>query len=135
MRRAAALLSVPAAALLLASCQTEPKGGPLIVTVDNSAATRLLQTVNAEAQACWMKSGDKAFRAYRVIPELDTRIGKPRILLVSAKAAQGLPQLVIEASGSPVRLSTYGPLASQPISGRINSDVSRWATGGKGCKA
>ncbi|MCB1383383.1 MAG: hypothetical protein KDJ73_10740 [Notoacmeibacter sp.] len=133
MRRAAALL-VPAA-LALASCQSNPVAVRQPAPVSNSAAIALLQTVNAEAQACWMKSKDAGFRAYRVIPELDTRIGKPRILVVSAKAAQGLPQYVIEASGTPPRLATYGPLASQPISARINSDVSRWATGGKGCKA
>ncbi len=134
MRRAAAL-SLPLA-LALASCQSQAVvTRPRVATVNNSAAIALLQTVNSEAQSCWMKAGDADFRAYRVIPELDTRIGKPRILIVSAKAAQGLPQYVIEATGTPPRLSTYGPLASKPVSARVNSDVSRWATGGKGCKA
>ena len=131
MRRAAALL-VPAA-LALASCQSNPVAVRQPAPVSNSAAIALLQTVNAEAQACWMKSKDAGFRAYRVIPELDTRVGKPRILLVSAKAAQGLPQLVIEAEGKPARLTTYGPLTSDPVSARINGDILRWTSGKTGC--
>ena len=128
----------PLAAFLAASltgCQSEPAGGPLIATVDNSAATALLQKVNEEALTCWMRSKDPDFAAYRLIPELDTRVGKPRLLLVSAKAAQGLPQLVIEAHGNPVKLTTYGPLTARPLSARINTDVTRWATGGTGCNA
>ncbi|PHP66633.1 hypothetical protein CSC94_13195 [Zhengella mangrovi] len=132
--RLAALALVTAAAGL-AACQREPAGGPLIATVDNSAAIALLQSVNMQAQTCWMRSKDRDFAAYRLIPELDTRVGKPRILLVQARAAQGLPQLVIEAHGNPVQLTTYGPLTGKPLSGRINTDVTRWATGGTGCKA
>ena len=117
---------------LLAGCQAKG-GGALTTTTDRSHAVALLQTINDQAQSCWMKSRDKAFRAYRVIPELDTRVGKPRILLVSAKASQGLPQLVIEAEGTPARLTTYGPLASEPVSARINTDILRWSSGKTGC--
>ena len=68
-----------------------------------------------------------------MIPELDTRIGTPRILVISAKAAaRPAAILVIEATGTAAALSTYGPLASKPVSPRVNSDVSRWATGGNG---
>ncbi|MFP1633248.1 hypothetical protein ACLB6G_16070 [Zhengella sp. ZM62] len=133
--RTAVLLPAMIAAAALAACQTEPAGGPLIATVDNNAAVAVLQKVNGEAHACWIRSNDRAFSDYRLIPELDTRVGKPRLLLVRARAAQGLPQLVIEAEGSPVRLTTYGPLAQGQLSARINTDVTRWATGGTGCKA
>lgn len=117
---------------VLTGCQATG-GGALTATTDRSEAVALLQTINSQAQTCWMKSKDKAFRAYRVIPELDTRVGTPRILLVSAKAAQGLPQLVIEAEGKPARLTTYGPLTSDPVSARINKDILRWTSGKTGC--
>ncbi len=102
---------------------------------DNSGAVAMLQTINHNAQTCWMKSKDKDFRNYRVIPELDTRTGKPRILIVKAKAAQGLPQYVIEGVGTPARISTYGPLGSDALGTRMNQDISRWQAGGKGCSA
>lgn len=120
-------------ALFLTACQTKKAEAP--APRDNSAAIALLQKVNKGAQACWMKSRDKDFRQYKVIPELDTRHGKPRILILSAKATQGLPQYVIEADGTPAQLSTYGPLASEPIAARINEDVSRWRTGNTACSA
>lgn len=123
-------LLLMAAAALAAGCQGTKKAA---APRDNSAAIALLQTVNDNAQSCWMKSRDKAFRAYRVIPELDTRVGKPRILLVDAKAAQGLPVYVIEAEGTPARLSAYGPLASDPVAARINGDLRRWSSGKTGC--
>ena len=131
MKRASNAFAILVCAALT-GCQAKG-GGALTATTDRSEAVALLQTINDQAQTCWMKSKDKAFRAYRVIPELDTRVGKPRILLVSAKAAQGLPQLVIEAEGKPARLTTYGPLASEPVSARINTDILRRTAGKTGC--
>lgn len=136
MKRVKRALATTAGAVLvcaaLTGCQTK-NGGALTTTTDRSEAVALLQTINNQAQTCWMKSKDKVFRSYRVIPELDTRVGKPRILLVEAKAAQGLPQLVIEAEGKPARLTTYGPLTSDPLSARINTDIMRWTSGKTGC--
>ena len=117
---------------LLAGCQNTDGLAP-VTARDNSAAIAVLQRVNAGAQDCWRK--DPEFRAYRFIPELDTRMGKPRILVVEAKAAQGLPKLVIEAEGRPPRISQYGPLAQTPLYPRIEADVSRWSGGGSGCAA
>jgi hypothetical protein len=117
--------------MLLAGCQTESVA-PLAKR-DNTAAISALQTINTNAQKCWNKSKD--FRNYRIIPELDTRVGKPRILVVSAKAAQGLPQYVIEADGTPARLSAYGPLGSEPLGERMNNDIERWETGDKSCES
>ena len=128
-----ALAALSAASLALASCQT--KDEKPTAKRDNSAAIAVLQRVNTGAQTCWVKSKDKAFRAYKVIPELDTRAGKPRILILKAKSAQGLPQYVIEADGTPARLSTYGPLSSDPLSARMNEDIARWRTGNKKCTA
>ena len=101
---------------------------------DRSTPVRFLQGLNALMQACWIQSRDRAFRDLRVIPELDTRTGKPRILIVKAKAAQGLPELVIEATGRPARLNSYGPLAKTALIVRMESDVVRWIEGDTGCK-
>ncbi len=129
MRKAVPLLCILA---LLAACQKTDGLAPLNVR-DNSAAVAVLQKVNASAQNCWRK--DKDFKSLRIIPELDTMAGKPRILIVEAKAAQGLPKLVIEADGKPAKIASYGPMADGPLSARINADVARWAGGNSACTA
>jgi hypothetical protein len=121
--------------VLLAGCQSDKKTAAVTVSRDNTAAIAALQTINTSAQKCWSGSQNKDFRKYRIIPELDTRVGKPRILVVSAKAAQGLPQYVIEADGTPARISAYGPLGAEPLGEQMNADVMRWHKGEKGCKA
>ncbi len=117
----------------MTGCVGERPGGSLIVEVDSSKAVAVLSTVNENAQKCWMKSGDRAFRQLAVIPELDTRIGNPRLLVVERGKSTGLPKLVIEATGDPVKITTYGPLTSAPVSARINEDVSAWAAGRSAC--
>ncbi len=107
--------------------------GPFNGEFEGSSATSVLQNINERGLTCWIKSGDKAFRGFALVPELDTRSGAPRILIVKSGQSQGLPQLVIQASGDPIKLSTYGPLAQQRISGRINRDIIAWNTGRKGC--
>ena len=129
--------SVRASAVLLlcgfvSACQGAGPGGRLALTSETGDATRLLQTINDRARRCW--AGDRAFRDLRIIPELDTRVGHPRILLVRAEAAQGLPRLVIQAEGSPARITTFGPLAGLPLSSRINADLERWTRGGEACR-
>jgi hypothetical protein len=102
---------------------------------DNSAAVALLQRINNNAHTCWMRSKDKAFDGYSVVPELDTQAGKPRILVLDKKAAHGLPKLVIEADGKPVKAAAYGPLLSEPAGSRISADLKRWAGGSDACTA
>jgi hypothetical protein len=118
--------------LALAGCQS---GGHGTATGENSAAIALLQRVNTNAHTCWLKSKDKDFQGYSVIPELDTQAGKPRILVVDKKAAQGLPKLVIEADGKPVKAAAYGPLLNEPAGGRIGADLKRWTGGSNSCTA
>ena len=122
-------------ALLAAGCQSERPGGAMQIEVA-AAPVSVLQTVNERAHVCWIRSGDRDFRGLAVIPELDTRTGNPRILIVERAKAQGLPRFVIEASGSsPTRIVTYGPLAGQALSSRVNTDVTRWAAGDPSCKS
>ena len=120
---------------VLASCQSEPAGGPLKIEISAAGPVSALQVVNANGQRCWMKSGDRAFRKYRLIPELDTRTGKPRILLLNAGQTGGLPVLVIESDDAPVTIITYGPLTSASLSARINRDIERWSVGDSRCSA
>jgi hypothetical protein len=125
------ILSVVACLVALAACQSTKSN----VGGENAAAVALLQRVNEDAHTCWIHSKDKDFAGYSVIPELDTQVGKPRILVVEKKAAHGLPKLVIEAGGKPVKTNAYGPLLSGPAGGRISSDLKRWIGGSSSCTA
>jgi hypothetical protein len=117
-----------AALLTLAACQTKPNRPSVPPPSTGPVAT--LQRINASAYECWAK--DKAFKAYGIIPELDTT-GTPRILIIPKGKPQSLPKLVITATGKSVQ--TFGPLAGSPLAPRINADVARWAAGGTGCAA
>ena len=118
---------------MLAACVGERIGGPLTAEADASDATALLSNVNEKAQKCWFKSGDREFRGLAVIPELDTRVGSPRLLVVERGKATGLPRMVIEAEGNPVKITTYGPLTGTSVSARINDDVLAWSAGRESC--
>jgi hypothetical protein len=124
---------IPLAACLaaLAGCQSSRPNA----AGENSAAVALLQHVNESAQTCWIKSKDKDFVSYAVIPELDTQAGKPRILVVDKKASGGLPKLVIEAGGKPIKAAAYGPLLNEPAGNRIGADLKRWTGGSNSCSA
>ncbi len=117
---------------MLAGCQS---GAPTLTEGGNSAAVALLQHVNESANTCWIRSRDKEFSAYNVVPELDTTAGRPRILLIDKKAAHGLPKLVIEADGKPVKANAYGPLLGEPVGKRVADDLKRWTSGSKACTA
>jgi len=125
------ILPLIACLAALAACQSN-RPNPI---GDNSAAVALLQRVNDNAHTCWVRSKDKDFASYAVIPELDTQAGKPRILVVDKKASGGLPKLVIEADGKPVKANAYGPLLNAPAGGRISTDLKRWTGGSNGCAA
>jgi hypothetical protein len=119
-----------AALVALAACQTKPNRPSVPAPSGQAGQVATLQRVNASAYECWR--GDKAFKKYGIVPELDTT-GTPRILVIPKGKPQALPQLVITASGRSIQ--TFGPLATSPLAPRINADVARWAAGGKGCSA
>lgn len=96
----------------------------------HAVAVATLQKVNTQAHQCWLTDAD--FKAYGIIPELDTT-GTPRILLIPRGKPRALPNLVIAANGS--ALQVYGPLAASPLAPRISADVSRWSKGAVGCTA
>ncbi|MBY5772602.1 hypothetical protein V7796_13740 [Rhizobium laguerreae] len=121
----AALLTALAA--MVAACQTPAPTGP------NRAALPTMERVALGANACWFKSGDPAFAAYKLAPELNSFTGRPRILLVHKGSPESRPLLVVQAEGSPSRLQAFGPMMQEPVAGRITADVNRWSGGNKAC--
>ncbi|PDT03770.1 hypothetical protein CO666_14540 [Rhizobium chutanense] len=122
----AALLAALAA--MVAACQSSPAP-----TGPDRAALPTMERVALGANACWFKSGDPAFAAYKLAPELNSFSGRPRILLVHKGSPEARPLLVVQAEGSPSRLQAFGPMMSEPVAGRIAADVNRWSGGNKAC--
>ncbi|MEO1702283.1 MAG: hypothetical protein AAFR71_09555 [Pseudomonadota bacterium] len=129
----ASIISI--ALFALAGCAPfEPPGGPLVAEVQGASSIAALQRVNERALTCWIRSGDKAFASFALVPELDTRANDPRILIVKKGDARGLPLLVISASGAdPVQMTTFGSLAYRSLSSRINADILAWSAGRSSC--
>ena len=124
------LLPLFATFAILSACQTRGPAVHIVKPNNHAVAVSSLQRINAKAHECW--KADKAFDAYGIIPELDTT-GTPRILLIPKGKPQALPKLVITANGKSVQ--TFGPLAQSVLAPRIQSDVTRWASGGTSCSA
>ncbi|ACI55215.1 conserved hypothetical protein [Rhizobium leguminosarum bv. trifolii WSM2304] len=122
----AALLAALAA--MVAACQSTPAP-----TGPNRAALPTMERVALGANACWFKSGDPAFAAYKLAPELNSFSGRPRILLVHKGSPESRPLLVVQAEGSPSHVQAFGPMMSDPLAGRIAADVNRWSGGSKAC--
>ncbi|TFF20701.1 hypothetical protein E3C22_00505 [Jiella endophytica] len=123
-----ALLSV---LLALGACSTGPSVGP------QSSDTGLdrMERLALNANRCWFKSKDPAFAAYSLAPELSSFSGRPRFLLVPKGKPEARPLVVVEGESGSARISTYGPLMSDSLGGRIGADVNRWAAGNNGCSA
>lgn len=112
-------------ATLAAGCQSAP--------AQSTAALPTMERVALGANACWFKSGDAAFKPYRLAPELNSFSGRPRILLVKRNSPESRPLAVVQAEGHPARLQAFGPLFNEAVGTRMATDVKRWAAGGTGC--
>lgn len=130
LRYALNLAGLGLVALSLAACQSETKPASSSVS---RAALPTMERVALGANACWFKSGDPAFKAYRLAPELNSFSGRPRILLVPRNSPESRPMLVVQAEGNPAKLDAFGPVMNEAHAARIATDVKRWANGGKGC--
>ncbi|MGJ8570764.1 MAG: hypothetical protein ACSHXI_08695 [Hoeflea sp.] len=117
---------VLASGLAVSACS--PASGPAPGLSSQSQSVSILQRVNNQAHACWLK--DKEFADYGIVPELDTT-STPRLLMIPRGKPQSLPRAVIVASADGAQF--YGPLSASPLAGRINDDISRWASGSKSC--
>lgn len=124
-----ALACLAAALLSLQGCKSER---PSSVAPDR-AALPTMERIALAANSCWFKSGDAAFAAYRLAPELNSFSGRPRILAVPRHSPESRPLLVVQAEGNPARLDAFGPMMDGSQAERIRKDVTRWAAGGRGC--
>lgn len=124
------IVALFAAIASLTACQTRAPSVRLIKPNNHALAVSALQRINTKAYECW--ATDKDFKAYGIIPELDTT-GTPRILIIPKGKPQSLPKLVITAAGKGV--TSFGPLAQSALAPRINADLNRWAAGATGCSA
>lgn len=129
MRPALAFLSLLPGLLALPACQSAPPGP----AAGGQSALDVMERVAVGANNCWIKSGDPAFKAYAMAPELNSFSGKPRILLVRKGSSDIRPLLVVQAEGNPARLDAFGPMMNEPVRARILRDVAHWSTGSKGC--
>ncbi|NKN36528.1 hypothetical protein HFC70_09180 [Agrobacterium sp. a22-2] len=114
--------------LALTSCQSKEPA-----PASGQSALDVMEKVAVGANRCWIKSGDAAFKAYEMAPELNSFSGKPRFLLVRRGSRDIRPVLVVQAEGRPAKLSAFGPMMGEPVAGRIATDVKRWAASDKGC--
>ena len=129
-RRLTGLAALGFAALALAACQPKPERP----SAASQAALPVMERIALGANACWFKSGDPAFKAYRLAPELNSFSGRPRILVVPRNSPESRPLLVVHAEGNPAKLDAFGPMMNDSHATRIAADVKRWANGGKGCQ-
>ncbi len=118
---------------LLSACGSGPAAGPSSAAVNADDPVSALQRINRAGAECWMRSSDPAFRDLHLVPELDTMAGRPRLLMLKKGKTAGLPVLVIEASGSPAKVETYGPLTATRTGARVNTDIQRWSGGRTSC--
>jgi hypothetical protein len=126
-RRLSTALSLVVLGSALAACQSKP------VVQSSPSALDVMEKVAVAANRCWFKSGDPAFKSYAFAPELTSFSGRPRILLTRKGSADIRPLLVVQAEGKPAQLSSFGPLMNEPVAGRIDGDVKRWAAGNSNC--
>jgi len=123
------IATIGSVAAVVASCQSPSPPPP----AQSTAALATMERVALGANACWFKSGDAAFKPYRLAPELNSFSGRPRILLVKRNSPESRPLAVVQAEGHPARLQAFGPLFSEAVGSRMTTDIKRWAAGGTGC--
>lgn len=139
MRLPANRLLIIAGALILGACQTNQ--GPVSTSMNTKQKPEnAVASIARVAQRCWFKSGDKAFKAYRMANEVSSFSGQPRFLLVPRKNPGGLPLLVVQselkgdtASGKFTNINAFGPLLQTKQGNRILADVNRWSRGNTQC--
>lgn len=139
MKPIAGKLPVLVFLVIVSACQSK---APEVTTAMNSTQkpTQAVASIAKQAQKCWFKTGDKAFKDLRLANEVVSHAGKPRFLLVPRKNPAGLPLLVVQAeekgdtaSGTFTNINTFGPLLQTADGIRILGDVNRWSKGETAC--
>lgn len=122
------------ALLFLSSCQSARQPGPGSLTLTSSqSALPTMEMMSQAATACWFKTKNADFRAYKMAAELNSFSGRPRFLLVPVKNPTARPLLVVQAEGNPAKIEVFGPMMGQPVGSKIAHDVKLWAEGQKQC--
>lgn len=136
MNRVGGKIGTVLSVALLSACQSGQPSDSLSLTTQASPSS-VIVSVGKTIQTCWFKSGDPAFRTYRLASEVNSYAGRPRLLLVPKNNPGGLPELVVQAekSGNSTNLQTYGPILSGNNGKRITDDIKRWSRGNSACKA
>jgi len=89
-------------------------------------ALPVMEKITLQASECWFKSGKGDFKSYRLAPELNSFVDRPRLLLVPYHQPTARPVLVIEASGNPAQISAYGPLLTGKMGKNIIHNLDNW---------
>ncbi len=134
LRLTALPLATLAALAVLSACQSKPPEVN-IVSSGKSASLRAMEVVATAAHKCWFAAKDPAFKPYKFANELNAFGGQPRFLLVPARNYGGKPLLVVQATGASSKVHAFGPLLSEPLGGRVTSDLTRWSAGDTSCSA
>lgn len=122
------------ALVFLSACQSSRQAGPGSISLaSDAAALPTMEAISKAATACWFKTKDADFRAYKMAAELNSFSGRPRILLVPVKNPTARPLLVVQAEGNPAKIEVFGPMMGQPVGSKIAHNVKLWAKGQKQC--
>lgn len=129
-----ALAAAAAASLLASGCGTPARQDYLSYS-SSAEPSPLAARLTERARACWFAEGEQAFAGHLYVPELNSHLGRPRILIVRASEPTGLPRLVIQAAqdGRATEVRLFGPLLGGPEGRRIERDVARWVGGAEEC--
>ena len=129
------ITALAAILLALTACQSDKKAASPAGGSGKSASLRTMEQVAIAAHKCWIASKDADFAGYSMANELNSFSGTPRFLLVPKKNYGSKPLLVVQARGNSSQVEVFGPLTSESLGGRINSDIDRWKGGDNSCGA
>ncbi|WP_306304361.1 hypothetical protein [Aureimonas sp. AU4] len=135
MMRTKTALGLAALGLLLAGCAGSPAPAPSKPASRADTGLDRMERLAVTANRCWFKSGDPAFTAYSLAPELSSFSGKPRFLLVPRGKIEARPLLVVEGFSGSTRVDSYGPLLNGALRPRLEADLARWRSGSTSCDA
>ena len=120
-------------ATALAACAT---GAPdYLEYAANQDRQTVANRIAERIGVCWFAGNSKGFGEFAYAPELNSAVGRPRILIVEKKDPTGLPKLVVEISENKhtTVVKLFGPLLATSSGRDIQRDVERWADGGAEC--
>ncbi len=123
--RSLALACVAASLTLVAACQSGRPAAPAA----SSAALPTMERVALGASGCWFKSGDAAFKAYRLAPRTQLLLRTPAHPDCPAQITGIAP-----ASRGRGRGSTRPPAGLRPVDERARRDAHRRGCAPLGCR-